>query len=87
MQPTHEQIVEQLDRIEQLIHDHMHDSLVWRTRVEADIVRNTEITEQVRNLATTGRTLRKIVVWVGSIAAGLVGLWQLWQILNPRITP
>jgi hypothetical protein len=94
MQPTHEQIVGQLDRIEQLIHDHMHDSAVWRVKTEAELHRNTEATEAIRRdtadavQATTAvASLRKLVIWLGSLAAGIFGLWQLWQALHPGIHP
>ena len=82
MQPTHSHLDDKLDTIEQLMRDHIKDSMVWRTRVELDLARNTEVTEQVRDLATTGRTLRKAVIWLGSLAAGVVGLWQLWQVFQ-----
>lgn len=94
MQPTHEQIVEQLDRIEQLIHDHMHDSAVWRVKTEAELHRNTEATQAIKRdtedavQATAAvMSLRKLVIWLGSLAAGAVGLWQLWQIMSPGIGP
>ena len=94
MQPTHEQIVNQLDRIEQLIHDHMHDSAVWRVKTEAELHRNTQATEAIRKdtedavqatAAVMG--LRRLIIWIGGLAAGIVGIWQLWSIFNPRITP
>ena len=87
MQPTHEQLAEQLDRIETLIRDHIHDSMVWRTRTDAKIAENTEITEHVQAIATTGKTLRSALIWIGGLAGGLVGIWQLWQIMSPGIGP
>lgn len=87
MMPTHDHLAEQLDRIEQLLRDHIHDSMVWRTRTDARIAENTEMTEQIQALATTGRTLRTIIIWIGGLAGGLFGIWQLWSAFNPRITP
>ena len=87
MQMTNDHLAEQLDRIETLLRDHIHDSTVWRQRTDMRIAENTEITEQVQAIATTGKTLRSAVIWLGGLAGGAVGLWQLWQVFNPRITP
>ena len=82
MEPTSGQIKSQLDEIETLIRDDISDRMVWRTRVESELAENTKVTTQVRDLATTGRTIRKVVIWLGSLAAGFVGLWQLWQVFQ-----
>ncbi len=82
MQPTTQDLAEQLDRIEDMLSGHIQDSMVWRQKTEAELSKNTEVTEQVQAIATTGRTIRSAVIWLGGLAGGAVGLYQLWQVLQ-----
>jgi hypothetical protein len=82
MQPTSDQIKAQLDEIEGLLRDHIGDSRTWRLRTEMELAKNTEVTEQVKDIATAGKVLRSALIWLGGLAGGVVGLWQLWQVFQ-----
>ena len=87
MQPTNQQILDKLDSIEDMLHGHISDSTVWRARVEVELSENTRVTTEVKEVATAGKVLRNILIWVGGAAAALVGIVQLWQVLKPPIGP
>ncbi len=85
MQPTSEQLADQLNTIEELLRDHIADSREWRMRTDTELARNTEVTTQVKDIATAGKVLRSALIWLGGLAGGLVGLWQLWQMFHPGV--
>ena len=87
MMPTTDHLSEQLDRIEDMLRSHVGDSMVWRQRVEGELARNTEVTEQIREASTALGWIKRVIVWVGGLAVGLAGIVGLWQAINPRITP
>lgn len=75
--------MEQLDRVESLLREHVDRSTQFREsttlrldKMQGELSRNTEVTEQVREAAAAAKWVRRIVVWVGAIAAGAVGIWQ-----------
>lgn len=75
--------MEQLDRVESLLREHMGRSSEFREtttirldKMQGELTRNTEVTEQVREAAAAAKWVRRIVVWVGAIAAGGVAIWQ-----------
>lgn len=35
--------------------------------------------KDIRDYQTTGRTLGKLIAWVGGIGGGLAGLWAAWK--------
>jgi hypothetical protein len=82
MQPTNQQILDKLDEIEDTLRGHVSDSMVWRSRVEVELTENTRVTSEVKELQTTGKVLRNILIWVGGAAAALVGIVQLWQAMS-----
>lgn len=76
---------DQLDRVEGLLREHVERSTMFRatteTRLDAmqtELTRNTEVTTQVRDAARTFSWLRKAVIWIGTLSAGAVGIWQAW---------
>jgi hypothetical protein len=75
----------QLDRVEDLLREHVERSQMFRVTTEKrldnmqeELTRNTEVTTQVRDAARTFSWLRKAVIWIGGLAAGAVGIWQAW---------
>lgn len=43
---------------------------------------NTEVTKDIRDLMTTGRVGRKVLIWVGGVAGALMALWQAWTAVS-----
>ena len=82
MQPTHSHLDDKLDTIEQLLRDHIHDSMVWRTATDIRIAENTEVTEQVRTATTAIDWIKKAIIWLGSLAVGIAGIIGLVQLLS-----
>jgi hypothetical protein len=82
MQPTNEQILHELDEIKDMLRGHVGDSLVWRQRVESELNRNTEVTEEIRSASNALGWLKRAVIWVGSLAVGITGIVGLWQLLS-----
>ena len=60
---------------------HLHGCLEL---VKAELKRNTEITEQVRDLLATFRILALVAKWVAAIGAGFVALYHGWQQITGR---
>ena len=87
MQPTHEQILQELDEIKDMLRGHVADSMVWRQRVESELNRNTEVTEEIRAASNALGWIKRAVIWIGSLAVGLTGIVGLWQVLRPGIGP
>lgn len=81
MMPTHEHIAEQLDRIEDLLHQHIDASAAWRQKTDAELARNTEVTEEIRTASTALGWIKRVIVWIGGLAVGLAGIIGLWQAL------
>ena len=82
MTPTNQHILDAIEEVRELVHEHIMASAEWRLKTETELRKNTEVTEQIEALATTGKTLRNIVIWVGGAAAALVGIVQLYQVLT-----
>lgn len=81
----------QLDRIEASLQAHMERSQIFRettnTRLDtmqAELTRNTEVTEEVRSAATAAKWFKRAVVWIGGLGAGAVGIWQAWGLFAGR---
>ena len=82
MTVTHDDLAKQLERLEATLRMHIADSADWRRATDRRIEENTSITSRIRDIATTGKTIRNLVIWLGGLAAGAVGVWQLWEVLN-----
>lgn len=61
------------------------DALVAQGKVQADqteaLKKNTEVTEQIRDLFTFGKVSTKFVVWAGTISGavgGFIYFWSAW---------
>lgn len=80
MQPTNEYIAAKLDTIEDMLRQHISDSALWRQQTDTELSKNTAVTDEIRAIATTGKTLRSALIWIGGAAAAVVGLIQLWQV-------
>ena len=80
MQPTTEYLAAKLDTIEDMLRQHISDSALWRQKTDTELAQNTAVTKQISAVATTGKTLRSALIWIGGAAAAVVGLLQLWQI-------
>jgi hypothetical protein len=87
MQPTHSHLDGRLDTIEQLLRDHIRDSMAWRNATDIRIAENTEVTEQVRTATTAIDWIKKAIMWLGGLAVGIGGIIGLLQLLRPGIGP
>jgi hypothetical protein len=87
MQPTTEQLAEQLDRIEDILRDDISDRMIWRQRVESELAENTKITTEIRTAATALGWIKRTIVWLGGLAVGLAGIVGLLQMFRPGIAP
>lgn len=67
----------QLDRIEELLRQHVTSSAEWRAQTDENIARNTEVTEKVREVVGAGRVLKWVLVTFGTIAGAIAGFWTL----------
>lgn len=86
---------ERLAEIHRLLGDHIAASSAWRVSTErrlddmqTELEANTEVTSQVREAARAASWLKRAVVWVGGLGAGVYGVWQLLAVLRGSgITP
>ena len=85
----------QLDRIESVLHQHVERSQLRSEKIEkridamtVELAANTEVTTQVRDASRALEWIRKAIIWIGGIGAGVFGIWQAWSIFaHPTITP
>lgn len=70
-------------RISQIVsqQDHLHECVEGLksqvTSLQADMQKNTEVTEQVRDILGTFRFTMAAGKWLAAVGAGAVGLWHL----------
>lgn len=79
----------QLDRVEDLLRDHVERSQMFRATTEerldkmsSELAQNTAVTTQVRDAARVATWIRKAVIWVGGLGGGLFGIYQLWSLFK-----
>ena len=79
-------------KVVEMLKQHIDSSAAWQqsqdlrtARMEegqremrAELTRNTEVTEAIRDAYTAGRMMTRIVKWVGAIAIAIGSIW--WAI-------
>jgi len=73
--PTHGHIIALLlehrsDTIKRLDHGERRMG-----NIEAELLMNTEITREIRDAVTTGKTLTRLLKWVAGVAAASAAIW------------
>lgn len=68
----------QLDRIEDLLKQHIASSADWRVKTDEALGRNTEVTEKIRDVVSAGRVVKWLVITLGTLAGAVVGFITLW---------
>ena len=67
----------QLDRIEDLLKQHIAASADWRVKTDEALGRNTEVTEKIREVVGAGRILKWVLITLGTIAGAVAGFFTL----------
>jgi hypothetical protein len=89
MQPTNQQVLEEVQDVKDLLRryidesqDWRGDSMVWRQRIELELSQNTEVTTEIREASTAIGWIKKSVIWIGSFAVGIAGVIGLLQLIG-----
>ncbi len=80
-------IVDRLDDLHRCLDEHIRESTQWRQAtaarldvMQAELTKNTEITDQVRATAVTARIVRKGMGWLSAMVVSVASIW--WAVKN-----